>query len=121
MSDPVIKRALVSVTDKTGVVEFCRALAERVRRRDRLDRRHRQGARRRRRARAPDRRPHRLSRDDGRPRQDAASQGARWSARAPRRRPSTWPQADEHGIGMIDMVVVNLYAFEATVAREGVT
>ena len=30
-------------------------------------------------------------------------------------------QADEHGIGMIDLVVVNLYAFEATVAREGVT
>ena len=27
MSDPVIKRALVSVTDKTGVVDFCRALA----------------------------------------------------------------------------------------------
>lgn len=30
-------------------------------------------------------------------------------------------QAEAHGIGMIDMVVVNLYAFEATVAREGVT
>jgi phosphoribosylaminoimidazolecarboxamide formyltransferase/IMP cyclohydrolase len=29
--------------------------------------------------------------------------------------------AEQHGIGMIDMVVVNLYAFEATVAREGVT
>jgi phosphoribosylaminoimidazolecarboxamide formyltransferase/IMP cyclohydrolase len=28
--------------------------------------------------------------------------------------------AEEHGIGMIDMVVVNLYAFEATVAKEGV-
>jgi len=27
--------------------------------------------------------------------------------------------ASEHGIGMIDLVVVNLYAFEATVAREG--
>ncbi len=30
-------------------------------------------------------------------------------------------QAAEHGIELIDMVVVNLYAFEATVAREGVT
>lgn len=30
-------------------------------------------------------------------------------------------QAEEHGIGMIDLVVVNLYAFEKTVAREGVT
>ena len=29
--------------------------------------------------------------------------------------------AEEHGIGMIDLVCVNLYAFEATVAREGVT
>ena len=29
--------------------------------------------------------------------------------------------AEAHGIGMIDMVVVNLYAFEATVARDGVT
>jgi phosphoribosylaminoimidazolecarboxamide formyltransferase/IMP cyclohydrolase len=29
--------------------------------------------------------------------------------------------AAQHGIGMIDMVVVNLYAFEATVAREDVT
>jgi len=28
MSQVVIKRALVSVTDKTGVVDFCRALAE---------------------------------------------------------------------------------------------
>ena len=30
-------------------------------------------------------------------------------------------KAVEHGISMIDMVVVNLYPFEATVAREGVT
>jgi phosphoribosylaminoimidazolecarboxamide formyltransferase / IMP cyclohydrolase len=29
--------------------------------------------------------------------------------------------AEEHGIGMIDLVCVNLYAFEATIAREGVT
>ncbi|MEI7834315.1 MAG: bifunctional phosphoribosylaminoimidazolecarboxamide formyltransferase/IMP cyclohydrolase [bacterium] len=29
--------------------------------------------------------------------------------------------AAEHGISMIDMVVVNLYPFEATVAKEGVT
>src|ERR1043165_5614614 len=28
---------------------------------------------------------------------------------------------EEHGIGPIDMVVVNLYPFEQTVAREGVT
>ena len=29
--------------------------------------------------------------------------------------------AEEHGIGMIDMIVVNLYAFEATYRKEGVT
>ena len=28
MSDPVVKRVLISVTDKTGVVEFARALSE---------------------------------------------------------------------------------------------
>ena len=27
MSDPVIKRALVSVSDKTGIVDFCRELS----------------------------------------------------------------------------------------------
>jgi phosphoribosylaminoimidazolecarboxamide formyltransferase/IMP cyclohydrolase len=30
-------------------------------------------------------------------------------------------QAEEHDIGLIDMVVVNLYAFGATIAKEGVT
>jgi phosphoribosylaminoimidazolecarboxamide formyltransferase/IMP cyclohydrolase len=35
--------------------------------------------------------------------------------------PEHMAAAEEHGIGMIDMVVVNLYAFEATVAKEGVT
>ncbi len=30
-------------------------------------------------------------------------------------------QAQEHGIGMIDLVVVNLYPFEATVAKSGCT
>jgi len=30
-------------------------------------------------------------------------------------------QAAEHGIGMIDLVVVNLYPFEATVSKEGCT
>lgn len=35
--------------------------------------------------------------------------------------PEHMAAAEEHGIGMIDMVVVNLYAFEATVAKPGVT
>ena len=35
--------------------------------------------------------------------------------------PAHMAAAEEHGIGMIDLVCVNLYAFEATVAKEGVT
>jgi phosphoribosylaminoimidazolecarboxamide formyltransferase/IMP cyclohydrolase len=40
---------------------------------------------------------------------------------ARRDKPEHLAQAEEHGIGLIDMVVVNLYPFEATVAREDVT
>jgi phosphoribosylaminoimidazolecarboxamide formyltransferase/IMP cyclohydrolase len=35
--------------------------------------------------------------------------------------PEHMAAAEKHGIGMIDLVVVNLYAFEATVAKDGVT
>ncbi|MGC9450430.1 MAG: bifunctional phosphoribosylaminoimidazolecarboxamide formyltransferase/IMP cyclohydrolase [Oceanipulchritudo sp.] len=38
-----------------------------------------------------------------------------------RDKPDHMAQAKEHGIDMIDMVVVNLYPFEETVARPGVT
>lgn len=38
-----------------------------------------------------------------------------------REKPEHMDQAREHGIDMIDMVVVNLYPFEETVARPGVT
>src|SRR5688500_6269383 len=40
---------------------------------------------------------------------------------ADRRKPDHVRQLDEQGIGAIDLVVVNLYPFEATIAREGVT
>ena len=40
---------------------------------------------------------------------------------ADRSKPEHMAQAAEHGIGMIDMVVVNLYPFEATVAKPDVT
>jgi phosphoribosylaminoimidazolecarboxamide formyltransferase/IMP cyclohydrolase len=40
---------------------------------------------------------------------------------ADRSKPDHLAQAEAHGIGLIDMVVVNLYPFEATVAREDVT
>ena len=38
-----------------------------------------------------------------------------------RQNPEHREAAETHGIGMIDLVVVNLYPFEETVAREGVT
>ncbi len=40
---------------------------------------------------------------------------------ADRSKPDHMAQAEEHGIGMIDMVVVNLYAFEETIAKPDVT
>ncbi len=40
---------------------------------------------------------------------------------ADRSKPEHLAQAEEHGIGLIDMVVVNLYPFEATVAKPDVT
>jgi len=40
---------------------------------------------------------------------------------ARRDKPDHLAQAEEHGIGLIDLVVVNLYPFEATVARPDVT
>ena len=78
-----ITRALISVSDKTGLIDFARALGG-SRRRAGLDRRHPQGARRCRPRGAGRLRAHRLSRNDGRPRQDAASQGAWRPARDPR-------------------------------------
>src|SRR5574340_546579 len=115
-----VRRALVSVTDKTGLAEFCKALSDEfgveivstggtakalveagvpVRPIDDLT-----GF------------PEMM---DGRvktlhPKVHGGLLARRDSAEHMR-------QAEAHGIAMIDMVVVNLYAFEATVAREGVT
>ncbi|HZL06415.1 MAG TPA: bifunctional phosphoribosylaminoimidazolecarboxamide formyltransferase/IMP cyclohydrolase [Coriobacteriia bacterium] len=115
-----VKRALVSVTDKSGVVEFCRALADEfgveivstggtakvlaeagvpVRPIDDLT-----GF------------PEMM---DGRvktlhPKVHGALLGRRDV-------PEHMAAAAEHKIELIDMVVVNLYAFEKTVARENVT
>jgi phosphoribosylaminoimidazolecarboxamide formyltransferase/IMP cyclohydrolase len=114
-----IRRALVSVTDKTGVVGFCRTLAARgveivstggtakvlseagvpVRPIDDLT-----GF------------PEMM---DGRVK--TLHPNVHGGLLARRDVPEHMAQAAEHGIGMIDMVVVNLYAFEATVAEPGVT
>lgn len=120
MADPTIKRALVSVTDKAGVADFCKALVEEfgveivstggtahvleaagipVRPIDDLT-----GF------------PEMM---DGRVK--TLHPRVHGGLLARRDVPAHMEAAREHGIGMIDMICVNLYAFEATVAREGVT
>ena len=113
-----IRRALLSVSDKTGLVDLARGLAEPRRRAD-LHRRHPQGAGRRRSGRARHCRGDRLSRDARRPGQDAAPARPRRHPRRPRQSRSTPRPSPAQGIEPIDLVVCNLYPFEATVARPG--
>ena len=119
MSQPVVKRALVSVTDKTGIVDFCSALSgfgvEIVSTGGTAK------------ALADASVPVRPIDDltgfpemmDGRVK--TLHPRVHGGLLARRGVPAHMAAAEEHGIGMIDMVVVNLYAFEATVAKDGVT
>ncbi|MDR3315967.1 MAG: bifunctional phosphoribosylaminoimidazolecarboxamide formyltransferase/IMP cyclohydrolase [Coriobacteriales bacterium] len=120
VADPKVKRVLISVTDKSGVVDFARALAEEF------------GAE--------------IVSTGGtakaleqagvavRPIDDLTGFPEMMDGRVKTLHPRVhggllarrdlkthMAAAAEHGIGMIDMVVVNLYAFEATVAHAGVT
>ncbi len=120
MVDPKIARVLISVTDKTGIVEFARALSEEF------------GAE--------------IVSTGGtaktlteagitvRPIDDLTGFPEMMDGRVKTLHPlvhggllarrdlvSHMKDASDHGIGMIDMVVVNLYAFEATVADPHVT
>ncbi len=120
MEQPAIKRALISVTDKTGVVQFARALAEEFG----VEIVSTGGTA-------------KAIADGGvdvRPIDDLTGFPEMMDGRvktlhprvhggllARRDVPEHMRQAEEHGIGMIDLVCVNLYAFEATVAKEGVT
>ena len=110
-----IRRALLSVSDKTGLVEFARALC-RARRRLAVDRRHLRGAQGRRRAGRNRRELHRLARGDGGPREDPAPARPRGAARS-----AGIDDADLERIGArpIDLVVVNLYPFEQTLNKPG--
>ena len=120
MNNVKIKRALVSVTDKTGVAEFCKVLAEEfgveiVSTGGTAAALTEAGVQ----VRAIDDLTGFPEMMDGRvktlhPRVHGGLLARRDSA-------EHMAQAEAHGIGMIDLVVVNLYAFEATVAREGVT
>ena len=80
-----ISRVLLSVTDKTGILEFASALAAHGRR-THLHRRHRAPASRRRRCRRRCQRRHRISRNAGWPRQDHAPQNRRRHPRHARQR-----------------------------------
>ncbi len=115
-----IKRALVSVSDKTGIVEFCRALAD-----DSASRSSPPAARRRR-SPTPASRSRPIDDLTGFPemmdgRVKTLHPRVHGGLLARRDEPEHMAQAEEHGIGMIDMVVVNLYPFEATVAKPDVT
>ena len=110
-----LRRALLSVSDKTGLVDLARALAARgvelLSTGGSATGDARGGADRQRCGRGDG-----LSRDDGRPRQDAAPDGA-WRASGAARRPDHVAAMEAHGIGGIDLLVVNLYPFEDTVAK----
>jgi phosphoribosylaminoimidazolecarboxamide formyltransferase/IMP cyclohydrolase len=95
-----VKRALLSVSDKTGVVDFARGLAElgvEIVSTGGNRPRAREGGRRRPR----DRRLHRLSRDHGRPGQDAEPQALR-GLLAVRDDPSHAEAMTEHDIEPVD-------------------
>lgn len=120
MNQVQVKRALVSVTDKTGVAEFCRALADEfgveiVSTGGTAKALAKAGI-------------------EVRPIDDLTGFPEMMDGRVKTLHPRVhggllarrdvhehMVAAEAHDIAMIDMVVVNLYAFEATVAREGVT
>lgn len=114
MADPKVKRVLMSVTDKTGVVEFARSLSEEF------------GAQI-----ISTGGTARVIAEAGIPvtpidevtkfpemmdgRVKTLHPAVHGGLLAKRDNPEHMAQAAEHGIEMIDMVVVNLYAFEKTV------
>src|SRR5215469_12593134 len=115
---PKIQRAILSVTDKTGLVEFARKLAEL-----KIELISTGGTA-------------RLLRDSGVPVKDISDltgfpemMDGRVKTLHPkvhggilhvRSNPEHRAAAQEHGIQPIDMVVVNLYAFEKTASKPGV-
>lgn len=120
MGNPVVRRALVSVTDKSGVVEFCRALADEFG----VEIVSTGGTAKALADAGVDVRP--IDDLTGFPemmdgRVKTLHPRVHGGLLARRDNADHMGAAAEHGIGMIDLVCVNLYAFEATVAREGVT
>jgi len=119
MSDPVIKRALVSVSDKTGIVEFCRELngmgVEIFSTGGTLKSLQDAGVS-----------AASISTITGFPeimdgRVKTLHPKIHGGLLAVRESADHVKQAAENGISFIDLVVVNLYPFEATVAKPDVT
>jgi hypothetical protein len=109
----MIKRALLSVSDKTGLIDFARALAAQGV--ELLSTGGTAKAIKRRRPAGEGRvRVHRLPGDAGRPRQDPASQGPRRHPLGARTTPAHVATMNEHGHGLRSTwCVVNLYPFAA--------
>ena len=115
MADPIIKRALLSVTDKTGIVEFARALADEFG----VEIISTGGT-----ARALEEAGISVTPIDAVTEFPEMMDGrvktlhprVHGGLLARRDLESHMQQAKEHGIQMIDMVVVNLYEFQKTVA-----
>ncbi|WP_076792251.1 bifunctional phosphoribosylaminoimidazolecarboxamide formyltransferase/IMP cyclohydrolase [Chlorobium sp. KB01] len=119
MSDPVIKRALVSVSDKTGIVDFCRELSllgvEIFSTGGTLKSLQDAGVS-----------AASISNITGFPeimdgRVKTLHPKIHGGLLAVRENTDHVKQAVENGIGFIDLVVVNLYPFEATIAKPDVT
>lgn len=119
MSDPVIKRALVSVSDKTGIVDFCRELAsmgvEIFSTGGTLKSLQDAGIA-----------ASSISTITGFPeimdgRVKTLHPKIHGALLAVRENPEHLQAASENGIEFIDLVAVNLYPFEATVAKPDVT
>ena len=115
-----VRRALLSRARQDGRGRL-RPRPRRPRRRDPVDRRHGPAAARVGRAGPRRLRRDRLPGDAGRPGEDAAPEDPRRHPGPARRARRTWRRSASHGIPPIDLVVVALYPFEATVARPGVT
>ncbi|HEY3318624.1 MAG TPA: bifunctional phosphoribosylaminoimidazolecarboxamide formyltransferase/IMP cyclohydrolase [Coriobacteriia bacterium] len=119
MDPAIIKRTLISVSDKTGIVEFAKAIAglgvEIVSTGGTAKALAEAGLT----VRTIDELTGFPEMMEGRVK--TLHPNVHGGLLARRDKPEHMRQAAEHGIGMIDMIVVNLYPFEATVAREGVS
>lgn len=120
MQDPKIRRAIVSLTDKTGVEDFARALVDEFG----VEIISTGGTARVLEAAGVPVTP--IEEYTGFPemmdgRVKTLHPKVHGGLLARRDAPAHMKDAQDNGIEMIDMVVVNLYAFEAAIAKEGVT